>query len=63
MVAGTTVDTTRMAVVAGTHGTIRRPGWSAMAMAMAMDRLEYNPIKITDAREVEIVDINEVDDE
>ena len=33
------------------------------AMAMAMDRLEYNPIKITDAREVEIVDINEVDDE
>ena len=35
----------------------------AEAIVMAMDRLEYNPIRITEAREVEIVNASEVDDE
>ena len=32
-------------------------------MAMAIDRLNYNPIRITEGRDVQIVEINEVDDE
>ena len=35
----------------------------AEAVIMAMDRLEYNPIRITEAREVEIVCAREVDDD
>ena len=35
----------------------------AEALAMAMDRLVYNPIRITEGRDVQIVEINEIDDE
>ena len=32
-------------------------------MAMAMDRLNYNPIRITEGRDIQVVEISEINDE
>ena len=35
----------------------------AEAMAMAIDRLNYNPIRITEGRDIQVVEISEINDE